>query len=195
MLKLQAINEIILMGLSAEPISSEDIDDPSYVQANAFLNISYEEFKAMDYFKSLYEEEITLKRDVNGYLYVPAGTDYIEPNDTTLKLVVRGNKLYDMNNRTYIFTQDIECRVVRIPEFNDLEKQVQQYIVKGAVLNALNKISPSDVSAIQKANSDVQQALNNLNRYYIDISNPDMYKNIPGKNTIELELKNYKEYY
>lgn len=179
MRKLEAINEIIVVGLSLEPIASEDLDNPAYIKGNTYLNISLNEFKSNDFFKSMFETEEELIFDSNGYIFVPYGTNYIEPIDPGIKVRVIDNKLYDVLNKTYKFKQNLKCRIVRISEFDLMEDQIQQVIVKKATLIAITKESPNDLQAIRVCMDSFNFYYRNLQQNMIDKLNPDFYQNIP----------------
>jgi len=59
---------------------------------------------------------------------IPSNILRIDASDNNLKIVRRGNKLYDRENHTYNFEEPMECDVVWFLPFEELPQVVRDYI-------------------------------------------------------------------
>lgn len=74
------------------------------------------------------ETDYPLTRDINGYLQLPTGTlkiDGVYPSDD---VVIRGAKLYDKINHTFVFTKDLKVDITVLLAYSDLPMAVRNYI-------------------------------------------------------------------
>lgn len=129
------------------------------------------------------EESFTLVRDTNGIIMVPSNTirleiDPVKYRDVTP--ILRGDRLYDKKNRTYVFTKDIECEaVVVLLDFEQLPEPARQYVFVRASRvfqkrqlgsSTLHQLSQEEEFAarlaLQTEEADSRQA-NILNNYYV----------------------------
>jgi hypothetical protein len=129
------------------------------------------------------EESFTLVRDTNGIIMVPSNTirleiDPVKYRDVTP--ILRGDRLYDKKNRTYVFTQDIECQaIVVLLDFEQLPEPARQYVFIRASRvfqkrqlgsSTLHQLSQEEEFAarlaLQTEEADSRQA-NILNNYYV----------------------------
>jgi hypothetical protein len=129
------------------------------------------------------EESFTLVRDTNGIIMVPSNTirleiDPVKYRDVTP--ILRGDRLYDKKNRTYVFTQDIECQaIVVLLDFEQLPEPARQYaFIRASRVfqkrqlgsSTLHQLSQEEEFAarlaLQTEEADSRQA-NILNNYYV----------------------------
>lgn len=63
-------------------------------------------------------------------IYVPDTALHCDPSDKAANIVVRGNRLYDLDNHTFNFpdTPSIECDIVWLFPFEDLPETARRYI-------------------------------------------------------------------
>ena len=76
------------------------------------------------------EEEYLIAPDVDGHLILPAGTLKVDTTgvDRSVRLVMRGNRLYDRRNRTYVFDRAYRVNLVVLLPFEDLPEVARNYI-------------------------------------------------------------------
>lgn len=74
------------------------------------------------------ERDYPLTRDTDGYIFVPANTLSVDGFDPWDDVVLRGTKLYDKVNHTFVFTKDLEVDITFFLPFEELPQVVRQYI-------------------------------------------------------------------
>lgn len=76
------------------------------------------------------EEEYPIAPDVDGCLTLPAGTLKVDTTgvDRSVRLVMRGNRLYDRRNHTYVFDRPYLVNLVVLLPFEDLPEVARNYI-------------------------------------------------------------------
>lgn len=76
------------------------------------------------------EYEVTLMKDVDGYINLPANTLKVDSNreDGSVDLVQRGTKLYDRKAHTYKFTRDQVVDITYFLSWDELPEQARRYI-------------------------------------------------------------------
>lgn len=78
-------------------------------------------------------ETVTLiPNNVDSGLYLP--NDCLSVRTPTRNLVKRGNRVYNLDEGSYIFTTDLEVELIREVEFEDLPEIAASYIAATAVL-------------------------------------------------------------
>lgn len=81
------------------------------------------------------EEASRIVPDNNGFLTLPANTlrvDSVEP-DRDIRVSMRGNRLYDKTNKTFVFTSAVTCDLVLLLPFEELPEYARRYITIRAV--------------------------------------------------------------
>lgn len=74
-----------------------------------------------------FENHIAVPDD-DGYIQIEPYWLTAEPADHRYAYVVRGTKLYDKDNSTYVFTQDVQLHVTTLIDFQELPAYVQGYV-------------------------------------------------------------------
>lgn len=77
------------------------------------------------------EEDYKLVPDSNGYIPLPTNLlklEIVEHNTGGAEPVVRGSRLYDPVNHTYVFTQSVRARLTVGLNFDELPEPVRQYV-------------------------------------------------------------------
>jgi len=75
------------------------------------------------------EEEYPLAPLESGEVHVPSNTLSMDPTDTSLDYILRGTRVYDRENHTYIFDSSIDVDIKFFLEFEELPQVVRDYIV------------------------------------------------------------------
>lgn len=77
------------------------------------------------------EHDYPLSRDMDGKIYVPANALVVDVKSrryANVDPVLRGQQLYDRANHTYVFTANIEAKIIFGLEFNMLPESARHYI-------------------------------------------------------------------
>lgn len=83
------------------------------------------------------DEEYELTPDIDGKILIPSGALDVDPSDPTSDVVVRENPdgalaLYDTLNKTYVFTEPVECKVIWGYTFDGLPQVMRTYVATAA---------------------------------------------------------------
>ena len=124
--ELEVVNKM-LRAIKEEPVS--DLIDPVAPDVETAINIFSDfnrEFQA-DGWHFNYDYNVTLTRDADNNILL--GASILSAYTPTIDAAVRGQKLYDRANRTFVFTQDItDAATVTLLEFEDLPSEARHYI-------------------------------------------------------------------
>lgn len=63
-----------------------------------------------------------------GDIYLPANTMQVDPVDTTLDYIQRGNRLYDRRNQTFKFDGPVIVDIMRLLPFDEIPQPARYYI-------------------------------------------------------------------
>jgi hypothetical protein len=91
------------------------------------------------------EYDLELTPDVNGYLNVDSDILRIEPTKDYKYLILtqRGTKIYNIKDRTFVFTDPVKFDVIRLLPFTDLPQALRHYIM----VKAARKFQKRQISA------------------------------------------------
>lgn len=84
------------------------------------------------------DDNFKLVPDANGYITIPLGALRVDPQDPTVRAVVRRNPvtdqlgLWDKANHTFKFSSDVPCEITWGFPFDDLPEHARDYIVLSA---------------------------------------------------------------
>jgi len=122
--ELNIINEM-LSSTGLSPLTATDTRHPSYVKAVGKLNIVSGDVQNLGYwFNTTYT---TLNLNENGEIYVPTGTLSID-TVSNVNITKRGQRLYNLDDRSFNFTCPLKVKVVTQLDFEDMPDTVKQYI-------------------------------------------------------------------
>ena len=131
MTELETINKM-LSAAGLAPVADMNTQHPSYKRAKLILDDVSRTVQMQGYWFN--RAVVTLRRDIDGYVVAPAQATHVNTISTVdADVVLRGNKLYDLVNRTYIFDRDIECNIVEVLDFELLPTPVAAYVAARAV--------------------------------------------------------------
>jgi len=85
--------------------------------------------------------KVQLTPDGSGFITMPAGTLHLDSDysDATRNITHRGERLYDLDNNTNVFSAAIYVKLVELWEFHCLPEPVAEYITSAATF-AFNTI-------------------------------------------------------
>lgn len=125
--KLDAVN-MMLASVGESPVNQ--IPDTGVTEATIAQDILLEVNKEVQangaWFNT--EPEVPLSPDQDGYINLPSNALEVDASDRTIDVVMRGSKLYDRANRTYIFTDTVKVDITYLLPFEDLPQTARTYI-------------------------------------------------------------------
>lgn len=65
----------------------------------------------------------------SGDILTPPNTLSVDPSDSQRDIVARGHRLYDRENRTYLFTEAVEVDLILGLPFEELPEAARQYLI------------------------------------------------------------------
>ncbi len=133
--RLESINEMLGM-IGEAPVSSIDIGSPDAIIADQLLTKQTRQVNERGWWFNT-EVKFPLKPDTDGFIYLPAdclrvdeGKIYYDTYGDAPNVAQRGNRLYDRENRTYVFTQTTTVyadMVIDLP-FEEIPEVSKEYI-------------------------------------------------------------------
>lgn len=129
--KLRALNTL-LANIGAAPVNS--VDTPSADVALALATLDEASISVQNYgwhFNT--EDDYPMTPDSDGFIYLPDNVILVDVesgnNPDDLDVVVRGSRLYDRANHTYVFAKALKARIVRALDWDDLPQAARTYIM------------------------------------------------------------------
>lgn len=129
--KLRALNTL-LANIGAAPVNS--VDTPSADVALALATLDEASISVQNYgwhFNT--EDDYPMTPDDDGFVALPDNVILVDVdvanNPDDLDVVVRGSRLYDRANHTYVFAKPFKARIVRALEWDDLPQAARTYIM------------------------------------------------------------------
>lgn len=128
------------------------------------------------------DDEYKLVPNVDGYINLPSNVLKVDPCDRTKRYVRRGNKLYDKDNHTYVFTCDeVYVDITWFLPFEDAPQSVRDYVTIVAARRFVgNIIGSGDLDDL--SSDDEYRALVTMMEDEVDkgdysiFDSPDVYK-------------------
>ena len=166
--ELEAINTM-LSTIGESPVNMvEDTGNVDVVIARQILQSVSREVQARGWHFNT-EKNYTITPDSKGYLVLPKTVlkaDTVYPDDSK-DVVVRGNKLYDRENHTYVFTDAVKVEMTVLLTFDELPEVARNYVTIRASRIFQERVVGSDT--LQAFNSqDEARAMVSLMEYEAD---------------------------
>lgn len=115
MTKLEAVNRI-LVSMGELPVEEFDESITEIALANTHIEMASKEVQLDSWYFNT--ERVVLKPDERGYVYIPYNA--VRVLDLPPHITAIHNRLYDNINQTFLFKKDIECRIVKLIDFEDI---------------------------------------------------------------------------
>lgn len=115
MTKLEAVNRIFI-SMGELPVDELDESVTEVALALAHIDTANKEIQLEDWYFNT--ERAKLMPDDKGHITLPF--DAVRVLDLPPHIRVIQNKLYNDINQTFVFKKEIECRVIKLVEFEDL---------------------------------------------------------------------------
>lgn len=126
MSELDAVNKILAVAGDSPVQTLED----EYVQAKLARQIlvrASRKVQSMGWWFNE-EENINLPPDINGYITLAVNVITCVANKDVGSVIQRGNRLYDRQERTYVFSQPVNADIILALEWNELPQSAREYI-------------------------------------------------------------------
>ena len=146
--ELDAVN-IILGTIGEAPINSLEVIS-GVVDAVTARNILAETSMSVqaEAWQFNTEKNYTLTPSMDtGEIYVPSNAIEVDVdgNDRLLDVAIRGKRLYDRTNKTYIFSKALSCEIILLLPFEDMPQAARYYITIRAARIFQQRVVGSDV--------------------------------------------------
>lgn len=166
--ELEAINTM-LSTIGESPVNTvEDTGNVDVVIARQILQSVSREVQARGWHFNT-EKNYNITPNSDGYLVLPTTVlkvDTVYPDDSK-DVVVRGSKLYDRENHTYVFTDAVKVDMTVLLTFDELPEVARNYVTIRASRIFQERVVGSDT--LQAFNSqDEARAMVSLMEYEAD---------------------------
>lgn len=130
--ELEAVNSLLRF-IGEQPVSALDDSQvsSSYIAQRIIHDISRQVQTVGWWFNT--EQEYELAIDNDGYINVPTNVLKIDPSDTSYNYVLRGTRLYNKVDHTYVFTENVEVDLVFFLPFEELPQTARHYVMTKAL--------------------------------------------------------------
>lgn len=126
--KLEAVN-VCLNNIGEAPVTS--LDSGLLVDAQIASDIVDEISREVQSYGWNFNTEVfTLTPDIDGFINLPAATlkvDSVQANAAE-DLIMRGSRLYDKDNNTFVFTESKTVEVVLFLDFDEMPETIRRFI-------------------------------------------------------------------
>lgn len=124
--ELACVNRMLLM-IGESPVTS--IEDTSFSSATIAHDLLLQESLLLQtrgaHYNTFY---VDLEPDVSGFLYKPADALRLLPVDRSSHVALLGNRLFNTQDNTYVFTSAVTCELVMFQAWDQLPPVVRQYL-------------------------------------------------------------------
>ena len=170
MTELEAVN-VLLTTIGESPVNTLTGNQVTDVTiANQVITEVSREVQAQGWHFNT-EDKVLLSRDVNNNIIIPSDVARIDtPNFNT---IVRGGKLFNLTDRTYVFSASIEATIVYFQDFEVLPEVVKIYISTRASRIFSDRMLNSE-TIHKMVSRDEQKALTDLKAFESDTADFNM---------------------
>lgn len=125
---IQAVN-LMLSTIGESPVNTLDGTVVEAERAQQILRQEILEVQSHGWHFNT-EIEFELQPDVNGEIRIPDQYLSIDASKyETINVTQRGTRLYNIDDKTYVFTKPLKCDIVLGLPFSDLPQHARQYII------------------------------------------------------------------
>lgn len=148
--ELEAVN-IMLGTIGEQPVNTLANDGVTEASiANTILHNTSRTVQSRG-LKCNSEEDYPLAKDADGYINIPANALKVDGYYKDDDIVIRGSRMYDKYNHTFVFTEDKDVNITFFLPFTDLPQVVRQYItIKAARLLQAQLIGSATLDGFTK---------------------------------------------
>ena len=124
--QLEAVN-LALTSAGATPITSLENNQPDVLSIKTLLEATRRQIQARGWWFNR-ESGIVLSPDQQGHVIVPANTLHVDSTTRSDAFVLRGTKLYDRQNHTFVIGASVTIDTIILLGFDDLPYNAQNAI-------------------------------------------------------------------
>ena len=170
MTELQAVN-VLLTTIGESPVNTLTGNQVTDVTiANQVITEVSREVQAQGWHFNT-EDRVLLSRDVANNIIIPSDVARIDtPNFNT---TIRGGKLFNLTDRTYVFSSSVEASIVYFQDFAVLPEVVKNYISTRASRIFSDRMLNSE-TIHKMVSRDEQKALTDLKAFESDTADFNM---------------------
>lgn len=145
MTELEAIN-LMLSTIGEAPVNSLNSTGLSDVAVARSILLEVSREVQDDGWTFNQEDNVSLSLSIDGYIYIPSNALRVEPMDTEdVKVTIRGNRLYDRENHTYVFSIPVSCQITYLLDYEELPQAARFFIAIRASRKFQRRVLTSDV--------------------------------------------------
>jgi len=123
--RLDLINSM-LSTTGTAPLSAGDTTHPDYIDADGILTDILGEFTTQELWFNT--ETRTLAVDGAGEIIVPSNAISADPTDPHVHARIRGNKMWNITDRTYTYTADLKVKLLLNVTLDDMPPIAIQFV-------------------------------------------------------------------
>lgn len=129
--ELEAVNSM-LSAIGELPVN--ELEEGTVTLAAVARNVLHRESRTLQSqgLNCNTEYSYSLLPDEDGNIYVPSNTLNVDPDDPEQDYVIRGTRLYNKLDHTYVFATTVKVTLILFIPFDDLPNHVQVYITERA---------------------------------------------------------------
>jgi len=122
------------------------------------------------------DTEYTITRDTSNFINIPSNALVVAPtNWTGVRAVQRGSKMWDLENKTFVFSNDLLVDIVWFQPFNELPDHARQYIYASAGFD-FAKSQMAAPTIVQSANQEMVESRSLFKQVERRIAHPNVYR-------------------
>ncbi len=147
--ELEAVNEVLnSIGQSAVATITGDIP----VDAETALNMLYGSSRDLQEEGWQFNTETAVTISLDGDSKLPIPTDALRVDgEDSINVVQRGGFLYDLDDNTFTFDEDMDVTLVRHLEWDTLPQVVRRYVIAISILKMQAAFPPPTAEYAQRA--------------------------------------------
>lgn len=144
--KLNAVN-VLLNVIGEAPVSTlTNSTNPNVIRAEQILDEVDRQVQSQGWYFNR-EYGVTLTPDANTKEIKPGvAVARCDAEYRGRKVVLRGPRLYDLDNRTYQFDREVTCEVVYWLDYDELPESARQYIMVSAARKLILRADPNAIN-------------------------------------------------
>lgn len=183
MTELEAVN-VMLTTIGEAPVSTlsgNQVVDVSVAQ-QVLTEVSREVQSRGWHFNT--DTRVELSPSVDTFIYVPADVARLDITNKTDDIIARSGKLYNLTDKTYVFTDKVEATIVYYMAFTELPDVARKFITVRAARIFSDRMINSETLHRMTA-KDEQTALVDLKEYEGDTADYNMMDSYSVSRTLQ----------
>lgn len=160
MTELEAIN-LMLSTIGEAPVNSLESTGLSDVAVARSILLEVSREVQDDGWNFNQEDEVELSLSIDGFVYIPSNALRVENVDyQDIDVTIRGDRLYDRRNHTFIFTEPYKFQITYLLEYTDLPQAARYFIAIRASRKFQRRILTAEVVEKFTENDELEAKAN-----------------------------------